>query len=303
MFHHGDARGEQDRVRRPRRRRSVSSMLTRRCRPGGARARRAAGPGGGQVRRAGAYAGCPKCRSQPVCSSTARPATSRRRTPRRRCRARAARRGGHDGAAGRRALEREPGQVGAVGVPVVRAVEVGAGVADHADPVDRELGARRVALARGLAGQVRGDRRRGQPRVGHEARADHVAQVHQAAPAAGSSERMPRRRARPSRRRRVNRGGPLRRSARFASSHAADEGETEVAHEQFADLGLVQVGLTAGRGGSPRACRSPPFTNSISASKWARNSVTRRLLRFVGHGCDARTRDRDGGERRARAAR
>ena len=44
-------------------------------------------------------------------------------------------------------VERQVGEVHAVGITVVRAIEVGAGVADHADAVDRELGTRRVDLA------------------------------------------------------------------------------------------------------------------------------------------------------------
>ena len=66
----------------------------------------------------------------------------------------------------------EAGQIGAVAVPVERAVEVGARVADHRDEVERELGARRVLLARRLARQVRREDRGGQAGVGDEALAD-----------------------------------------------------------------------------------------------------------------------------------
>ncbi len=62
-------------------------------------------------------------------------------------------------------------------VAVVRAVEVGAGVADHRDDVHGELGARRVLGAGLLAGEVRRDGRRGQTGVGDEAGVDGVAEV------------------------------------------------------------------------------------------------------------------------------
>ena len=71
----------------------------------------------------------------------------------------------------------EPGEIGAVGVAVERAVEVGAGVADHRDDVHRELGARRVLRAGVLPREVRRDRRRGQAGVGDEPGADRVAEV------------------------------------------------------------------------------------------------------------------------------
>jgi hypothetical protein len=43
-------------------------------------------------------------------------------------------------------LQRQGGQIGSVRVAVKRAVQVGAGVADHADRIDLELGAGRVTL-------------------------------------------------------------------------------------------------------------------------------------------------------------
>jgi len=73
--------------------------------------------------------------------------------------------------------EREGGEVGAVAVPVERAVEVGARVPHHRDPVDGELGARRVVGARLLPGQVHADLGARQPRVGDHAVPDGMAQV------------------------------------------------------------------------------------------------------------------------------
>ena len=52
------------------------------------------------------------------------------------------------------AFEGQAGEVGAVGVPVGRRVHVGAGVGDHVDAPDVELGARRVDGAARLAAQV-----------------------------------------------------------------------------------------------------------------------------------------------------
>ena len=124
------------------------------------------------------YSGVPKCRSQPVCSSTAAPRTSRSasvsgRMPRSAASAEVE----HLGGQADESVEVEPCEVRALRVAVERAVEVGAGVADHRDDVDRELGARRVLRPGVLAGEVRRDRRRGEPGVGHQARADRVAEV------------------------------------------------------------------------------------------------------------------------------
>jgi hypothetical protein len=56
---------------------------------------------------------------------------------------------GHAGQDGRQlgaGLQRQGGQIGSVRVPVERAVQVGAGVADHGDRIDLELGAGRVTF-------------------------------------------------------------------------------------------------------------------------------------------------------------
>ncbi len=77
----------------------------------------------------------------------------------------------------RHTFEREAGEVVAVGKPVERHVEVGAGVRAHRDQPDLERDARPVDGLRGLAGQVIADRRRRQPRIGEHSIGDHVAEV------------------------------------------------------------------------------------------------------------------------------
>ena len=71
----------------------------------------------------------------------------------------------------------EPGEVDAVGVAVEGRIEVGAGVGDHLDLADVELGAGCVSLARGLAGEVIADDRRGQAFVGNETVFDGMAEI------------------------------------------------------------------------------------------------------------------------------
>ena len=65
----------------------------------------------------------------------------------------------------------------AVGEPVERHVEVGAGVRAHRDQPDLERDARPVDRLRGLAGQVITDRRRRQPWIGEHPIGDHVAEI------------------------------------------------------------------------------------------------------------------------------
>ena len=67
-------------------------------------------------------------------------------------------------------------QVRPVGVPVIRGVEISAGVAEQSKPVNREFGARGVVLTRGIPGQVRGDFRTGKPWIGDHPLADDVAE-------------------------------------------------------------------------------------------------------------------------------
>lgn len=71
----------------------------------------------------------------------------------------------------------QPGQVGAATVPMCRGVDVGAGVGNHGDSADLELGALGVAPVRVLPGQVVADLRAGQSWVGHHAVLDRVAQI------------------------------------------------------------------------------------------------------------------------------
>ena len=119
-------------------------------------------------------------RSQPVWTSTALPRTS---SPSKASRV--------DGPAGRRVdadderrevrelLQRQFGEVLAVGEAVERRVEVGAGVGDHLDLADVELGAGGVDLPRRFARQEVAHERGGQPLVGHHPAFDDVAHVDQ----------------------------------------------------------------------------------------------------------------------------
>jgi hypothetical protein len=74
-------------------------------------------------------------------------------------------------------VEGQVGEVPPVGEAVERGVEVGAGVADHRDRADVELGAGGIALPRRLPIQVRADGRAGQPGVGDHPVADRMAEV------------------------------------------------------------------------------------------------------------------------------
>jgi hypothetical protein len=87
--------------------------------------------------------------------------------------------------------QRQVGEVGAAGEAVVRAVDVRAGVADHADPVDGELDPGCVVGAGRLPGQVRGDLGTGQPRVRRHAGGDDVVEVHQSGVAGCGGRRNP----------------------------------------------------------------------------------------------------------------
>ena len=71
----------------------------------------------------------------------------------------------------------EPAEVMAVGVPVERRVEVGAGVGHHVDAPDLELDAGCVALPGRRSAQVIGDHRPRQPRVGDRPVAERMAQI------------------------------------------------------------------------------------------------------------------------------
>src|SRR5690606_30618377 len=74
-------------------------------------------------------------------------------------------------------VEGELGEIVAVGVAMEWAVEVGAGVGDHLDLRDLELGAFRVDFARFLAAQIIADERGGQPFVGDHAVLDGMAEI------------------------------------------------------------------------------------------------------------------------------
>ena len=73
--------------------------------------------------------------------------------------------------------QRDRSEVPAVGEPVVRAVQIGAGVAHQADPVDLELRAGGLAVL--LAAAERLPRWSRQPRVRQLARQDGVAEIDQ----------------------------------------------------------------------------------------------------------------------------
>jgi len=75
--------------------------------------------------------------------------------------------------------QRDGTEVRAVGVPVIGRVEIGPGVADHGQPVERELGARSVLHPRGFPGQVESDFRTGKPRIGDHPGPDHMAELDQ----------------------------------------------------------------------------------------------------------------------------
>src|SRR5690606_1984237 len=81
-------------------------------------------------------------------------------------------------------LQREVGEVEAVGVPVKRRVQVGPGIGNHVDPANVELGARFVAIARVLPTQKVGDLGAGETRVGGHSFDDRVREVDQACHAA-----------------------------------------------------------------------------------------------------------------------
>src|SRR5215510_7924492 len=78
---------------------------------------------------------------------------------------RSARRADHDTRKVGQGLEREPREVATIRVAVKRAVEVRAGVRDHVDPPDVELGAGGEVAPGLLAGPVVADDRRGQSPV------------------------------------------------------------------------------------------------------------------------------------------
>ena len=91
----------------------------------------------------------------------------------------------------------DPGQVDAVRVAMERRVEVRAGVPDHRDDVHRKLGPGAYFSREACPSQVGRDRRRGQPRIGHESSADSDARDRRcAAPCPGTEPRRrdPRRR-------------------------------------------------------------------------------------------------------------
>ena len=70
-------------------------------------------------------------------------------------------------------------QVLAIRVAVEGTIDVGAGVGDHLDLADLELGAGSIALAQLLAAEVVADDGRGQALVGDQAIVDRVAEVDQ----------------------------------------------------------------------------------------------------------------------------
>ena len=132
------------------------------------------------------------------------------------------------------------------------------------DDVHRELGARRVRRARVLAGEVRRDRRRGQPRVGHEPGADRVAEVDDPGPRAEarhperSTPRLPRC------------GSST--IAKAAELDLVDEREPEVRDQQEPDLVLRERRPTGRSSRKPVPERPPPLAKRMSKSKWARYS-------------------------------
>ena len=179
--------------------------------------------------------------------------------------------------AGRRASPASRlGEVAAVGVAMERAVEVGARVAHHRDEVDGELGAGRIVLPRRLAGEVRRDRRRRKARVRHQPGSDRCGSGRRA-----RGCRIRRRRAEacdPSAaQRRASPCAPPRRSRGSRARPRRPARGRGVARAALRPhLGRDRSDGRSSR--KPWACRPPPLTKSISASRWARYSVTLRAL-------------------------
>ena len=177
-----DARGEERRVHRPRAvlgvvdvQRVDADEATPRAAPARAPApRRGTGCPSAVARRAEV--------ARPAGAEQHRAAAQRRAAaaPRVRCDARPPARRRPRPADRRASRGARPARSGAVGEAVGRRIDVGAGVGDHLDPADLELGALRVALARRLAAEVVGDDRRRQTRIGHQAVFHRVAEVDEA---------------------------------------------------------------------------------------------------------------------------
>ena len=125
------------------------------------------------------YASVPQCRSHPVCSSTALPRTSYGASSSAVDRGRRLGQPDHQPGQVDQVRERDASQVGALGEPVRRHIQVRSGVGHHRDPSDVELRAGRVAGPRVDPAQMVGDLRAGQAGERDHAVVDRVAQIHQ----------------------------------------------------------------------------------------------------------------------------
>src|SRR5690606_33020648 len=136
----------------------------------------------------------------------------------------------------RRLLEGKVGQIEAVAEAMEGSVEVGAGVGDHVDAADLELGSFRVVAAGLLAGQVVGDHGPGESRVGDHSRLDGMGEVDQSGHA-GRVEGHTR-----------PRGGPLKvRQMRLV----VEADDLEAAEAFYRDvLGLEESLVVDGKGGA-----------------------------------------------------